>query len=439
MKKRNVILWVLLIVLLVTTVTLDAQEKRVLSVNDCIKIALKNNTDIVSAKSNYRMSKEGLRSAWGNFMPSISAYAQWRRRNEDLIMFRYKELIQSKDSYYYSFSLNQPLFTGFYNYASLKKSKAEEKIYKNYLTATEQQTVLKVKLQYYAVLKAKRLLKVAEEALKTSEEELVRIETMERIGSASRAEVYQQKVRVGENKLVLIEAQNNLSNAKTDLNHTLGIDINTALELEEEALEVQTIDIDFDELIKQALQNRVDYQAAVEKVTSAKSDINIRRSNYYPQMSLNADYNWFDVRFPESYRDLTEFDNYSVSLNISLEIFNGFRTKANINSAKAGLISAEAELEQTKRQVILEVKKAILNLQKAYENIEVTNENLISAEEDYRLASERYKIGAGTLLEQITAESSLTQAKANRIQALYDYKYTLAALDLAVGKLSIIE
>jgi outer membrane protein len=439
MKKRNVISWVLLVVLSVTTVTLEAQEKRVLSLNDCIKIALKNNTDIVSAKSNYQMSKEGLRAAWGNFLPSIDAYGQWRKRNEELIMFRYKDFVRSKDSYYYSFTLRQPLFTGFSNYASLKKNKAEEKMYNNYLTWTEQQTVLKVKLQYYAVLKAKQLLKVAEETFKASEEELVRIETMEKIGSASKAEVYQQKVRVGQYKLALIEAQNNLSNAKTDLNYTLGIDINTVLEPEEESLELQMIEVDFNELINQALQNRVDYRAAIENVKSAKSDITIRKSNYYPQIALDADYNWYDVRFPESAKDLKQFDNYSISLNISVNLFNGLRTKANINSAKAGLISAEAELEQTKRQVNLDVKKAVLNLQKAAENIEVTNENLISAEEDYRLASERYKIGAGTLLEQITAESSLTKAKADRIQALYDYKYTLAALDLVVGRLSIIE
>ena len=68
----------------------------------------------------------------------------------------------------------------------------------------------------------------------------------------------------------------------------------------------------------------------------------------------------------------------------------------------------------------------------------MTDENLVASEEDYRLARERYSIGAGTLLEQITAGISLARSKANRIQALYDYKYTLNALELAVGKLRVI-
>ena len=438
MNRINTILSVLLVVIMATAFQLHAQEKKILSLNDCIKIALKNNTDIVTAKSNYKISQSGLHTAWGNFMPSLSAYGNYRRRSEYFFMIRFDELVKSKKSYSYGLSLSQPLFTGFANYATLKKNKAQTCMYKNYLTWTEQQTVLMVKLQYYEVLKAKHLLKVAEETLKASEEELNRIETMEKIGSISKAEVYQQKVRVGENKLALIEAQNALSNAKADLNYTLGIDINSEFKLEEESLEFQQTDVNFNELIKQALKNRVDYKAAVNNVTSSKADVTINRSYYYPQISLDADYSWFDVRFPEESRSLKEFDSYSISLNVSLSIFNGFQTKSNVNSAKAQLIAAEADLEQAKRQVTLDVKKAILNLQKAAENIEVTNENLISAEEDYRLAKERYKIGAGTLLEQITAEISLTRAKANRIQALYDYKYTLTALDLAIGNLRII-
>jgi outer membrane protein TolC len=307
------------------------------------------------------------------------------------------------------------------------------------LTGTEQEILLQVKSRYYDVIKAKELLKVAEETLSASDEELVRIETMQQIGSVSRAEVYQQKVRVGENKLALIEAQNNLANAKTDLNFTLGIDINTDLEPEDESLEIQSVEFEFEDLIEDALQNRVDYQAAKDNVESAKANITISRSEYYPQLSFNADYNWFDVKFPDSKQDLDEFDSYSFSINMRMNLFNGFRTKSNVSTAKANLISAEAQLEQTKRQVILDVKKALLNIQQSRENIEVTNENLVSSEEDYRLARERYNIGAGTLLEQITSQILLTRAKANRIQALYDFKYSLAALELAVGKLSVVE
>ncbi|MEE4310368.1 MAG: TolC family protein [candidate division KSB1 bacterium] len=437
--NRKIALFAVIIVFIFSgSVKSSAQSEEKVSLEDCIRIALKNNTDIVAAKSNAKIYKSSLISAWGNFLPSISATGQWRTRSEELIMFRYKDFVQSKDSYYYDVNASLPLFTGFSNIGTLKKSKAEARMFDHYLTGTEQEVVLQVKSKYYNVIKTKELLKVAEETLKASEEELTRIETMQRIGSVSRAEVFQQKVRVGENKLALIEAQNALANAKTELNFTLGIDVKRKLVPEQESLEFQKVEYDFDELVEGALKNRVDYLAAKDNVESARADIIINRSSYMPRVSLNANYNWFDIRFPDSKKDLDEFDSYSVSLNLSYSLFDGFSRESNLNRAKASMVSSQAELEQAKRQVIMDVTIALQDLNMAEQNIKVTDENLVASEEDYRLARERYSIGAGTLLEQITAGISLARSKANRIQALYDYKYTLNALELAVGKLRVV-
>jgi len=437
MKKIK--LWSWIIVLIIIPAGLNAQGGKSVSLNECIKIALKNNTQIVSAKSNFMIHKANLRSAWGNFLPQISANAQYRKRSEELIMFRYQDLISSKDSYYYDINVSQPIFSGFRNYANLKKGQLNREMYEYYLVNTEQMIQLEVKSKYYDVIKNKELLEIAQETLKAGEEELERIETMQRVGSVSKAEVFQQKVRVGENRLSLIQAESALTTAKTELNHTLGIDVDTDLQLQEEELNYNKIDFNFDELVEVAFTNRVDYLAVKNKLNSAKYDIMVSRSGYYPQMNLSANYNWFDVNFPQNQRDLNEFDSYSFSVNMSFNIFNQLQTSSNVSVAKATKIAVDAELEQTKRQVKLDVKQAILNLEMAEENINVTNENLVAAEEDYRLAKERYAIGAGTLLEQITSEISLTKAKANRIEALYNYKYNLAALELAVGKLEVID
>ncbi len=413
-----------------------SQEAKKLLLKDCVDIALENNTSIVSAQSFSKMAEARLKSAWGQYMPSIDGYAAWQKLSEDQYNIRFDELVKSNESYYYQFSFSQPIFTGFRNYYNLKSSKAENEYYQNNLSWTKQLVVLEVKLKYFNVLKAIQLLRIAEETLKTSEEELARIEAMEKIGASSRAEVYQQKVRVGEYKLSVIDASNGLINAKTDLNHVLGIDITTPIELvsesTDEGVEIQKIDLD--ESTKEAFQNRLDYKSFQNKLDQSKANVKIQKSSYYPNLSLRANYSWWDVQFPEQKRDITEFDSYTFGLNLSMNIFNGFQTKAGVNSAKAEVVAAEADLEQAKRQVTLDVKKALLDLEKAAENIEVTKENVISAEEDFRLASERYRIGAGTLLDQNTAQTSLTRARVNRIQAIYDYKYALAVLDLALGR-----
>jgi len=415
-----------------------SQETKKLALNDCIQIALENNTSIVAAESYKKMAKAGLKSAWGNFLPEINAYGSWSRKDQEMYNIRFDELVVSKESYYYQFSLSQPIFSGFRNAASLKQSQADNLQYDYNLTWTQQSVVLNVKLYYYNVLKAKQLLSIAEETLQTSQEQLNRIEAMEKIGTSSRAEVYQQKVRVGENKLAAIEAQNNVISAKTDLNHVLGVDITTEIEVVPEDIEaeIEVLKVEFEGALQKALKNRLDYKTFQNKLTKANAGVKLQKSYYYPNVALSASYSWWDVQFPKEKRDVTEFDTYSFGLNVSMNLFNGFKTNAGVNSAKAEVIAAEADLEQAKRQVTLDVRKALLEIENAAEKIQATEENVISAEEDYRLASERFRIGAGTLLDQNTAHTSLNRAKVNRIQAIYDYKYAVAVLDLATGELT---
>jgi outer membrane protein len=438
MKKFRFKIFVFILAISLFGSSLYSQTTKKLSLDDCIKIALKNNTSIVSAKSYSKIAQAGLKSSIGNFLPTIGAYSQWQQREQNMYTIRFDQLVTSKESYYYQVRLDQPIFTGFRNYATLKQSKAENERYKNNLTWTQQTVVLDVKLKYYNVLKNEQLLKVAEDALETSNEELNRIDAMEKIGVVSRAEVYQQKVRVGEYKLALVNARNAVINAKTYVNHTLGIEITEEIDLipEQMDVDVNIVDVDFDKVIEEALQNRLDFKSYQNNLTSTKSNVTIQRSAHMPTISFFGNYSWWDVQFPQSSRDIDEFDTYSFGVSMNLNLFNGLKTSTNIQQAKAQVVAAEADLEQAKRQVILDVKQAVLEIEKAKENIEVTNENINSAEEDYRLASERYRIGAGTLIEQLTAQNSLTRARVNRIQAIYDYKYAITVLDLAIGKLS---
>jgi len=431
--------WILTLVLFFgLSFSLTAQEKKTLTMKDCIQIALENNTSIVSAESYKKMADAGLTSARGNFLPELNFYGQWNRREQEMYTIRFDQLVASKESYAYQFSLSQPIFTGFRNVASLRQGEADRQQYENNLGWTKQSVVLNVKLYYYNVLKAKQLLLVAEEAMRTSLDEMKRIEAMEKIGTSSRAEVYQQKVRVGENKLSVIEAQNSVINAKINLNHILGVDVTNEIDVVPEDLDgdIEALKVDFDQAMEKALANRLDYKSYLNKLTKANAGVMLQRSAYYPSLSFSASYSWWDVQLPEQSRDITEFDTYSLGLNLSMNLFNGFQTKAGVSSAKAEVIAAEADLEQAKRQVTLDVRSALLEIEKAAEKIQATQENVTSAEEDYRLASERFRIGAGTLLDQNTAHTSLNRAKVDRIQAIYDYKYAVAVLDLATGELS---
>ncbi len=81
----------------------------------------------------------------------------------------------------------------------------------------------------------------------------------------------------------------------------------------------------------------------------------------------------------------------------------------------------------------LEGEQAYLGLQLADEQIRVTEKAVGQAEENFELARGRYRVGVGSPLEITDAEVSLANARANYIQAFYNYKIGEAKIDKAMG------
>jgi outer membrane protein TolC len=82
----------------------------------------------------------------------------------------------------------------------------------------------------------------------------------------------------------------------------------------------------------------------------------------------------------------------------------------------------------------LEAEQAFLTLKEADERIRVTEKAVGQAKENFDLASGRYQVGVGFPLEVTDAEVALANARANHIQALYDYKVAEAKIEKATGK-----
>ncbi len=81
----------------------------------------------------------------------------------------------------------------------------------------------------------------------------------------------------------------------------------------------------------------------------------------------------------------------------------------------------------------VEAQQAWLSLREAVERIDVAKEGMASAQEDYNFSKSRYDLGAGTFLDLLNAEVSLSQAKQSYVEAVADAHVAEAALERAVG------
>jgi outer membrane protein TolC len=116
-------------------------------------------------------------------------------------------------------------------------------------------------------------------------------------------------------------------------------------------------------------------------------------------------------------------------------IFDAGLTKSKVRQADASLVKAKEQAKQASDSAALEVRQAYLNMLEGEKRIQTTDVASQKAQEDMFIAQEKYRAGVGTNLDVIDAQLALTQARTNRIQALYDFNVSKAKLDKAVGNM----
>jgi outer membrane protein len=115
-------------------------------------------------------------------------------------------------------------------------------------------------------------------------------------------------------------------------------------------------------------------------------------------------------------------------------IFQGFLTRGQVREAEANLAALEAQRDGLRQQVRLEVDQARLAVRAAKEALIAAGEALENAQVRLRLAEGRYQTGVGSVIELGDAQTALTNAAGQKVQAEYNLAQARAQLLKALGR-----
>jgi TolC family type I secretion outer membrane protein len=318
----------------------------------------------------------------------------------------------------------------------IRAANASEDAWEQNYTSSQQSTILQVQERYFEYLKAQRLLEVQQEAVKSNEEQLKRIESMYEIGSVAQGDVFKQRTVLGNSRITLIGQENAIANARALLNVAMGRDPHGELSVVdfEDSAEKDTYNLDT--VLKTAAEKNPSLKSLEQNMRSAELEAKAAKLNYLPSVTLSASYDRQNPEFNQVYSGFNQNYNLSYGVSLSFNLFNGFSDQAQVERQSLNYQIAKENLLDRQRNLRLEVEQAVLALEAATEITAINEENLKSAEEDLRLAQERYRVGAGTLLDIITAQVNVTNAKATLVNAKYDMMIARAQLKAAMGTLS---
>lgn len=426
------------------TVFVCAQEK-ILSLEECVEIALKQNAEIVMGEFAVKQAGKDVIVAFSNFLPKVSADMGYTHsvagpRTTYRIDTRTGLVVPATSTEETSWSssagvsVSETIFNGGYNFFNLKQSRALKNSMEYSFNDTKQQTIYIVKERYYNLLAAEKLLGVAEETLKSSEESFKRAEMLFEVGKVPKSDVLKAKVQLETDRLGVIEAQNALAIARASLNHVLGFDVNNTIRVVDN-LDVPEIEISYENVIENAFARHPAIRKQEFDLKASRAGIGMAISQYLPSLSVSYAYSWSHKDFNEISHIFDKDYGWYMGATLSLPIFQGFSRYAYFGKARLAHMSNKEALAQVKREVALEVQQAYFEVQQAKKKIAVTNDAVEAAEEDLRLNKEKYNLGAGTMLDLIDAQVSNTSAQSDHIQALYNYKYAIARLEKSMGML----
>jgi outer membrane protein len=386
-----------------------------------------------------QISDANLTTAYGNFIPSLSASASMGRSGSTTTTV-VGDIINANGSVSAGLSANVTLFDGFRNTSSLNRATSAADAAAFNFAKQKQSTVLAVEQSYLTVLRNQQLLTVSQENLKRSQQQLSRIEESNKVGALAKSDVYRQQVQTATDELALINAQSNYDNSKQDMLYLLALDVTMDYNFEDPSVLQQIAGLisdslhqeyaDYNKLVQEALESRPDYQSSLLARKISENDLSISRSGHYPSLSLGTGYSLGGQNFGT----MSDSKSWNWRLSMSIPIFSGFQTSTAVQTSQLNLELAEQQLEQAKRSVAKDVKYALLSLETARKRYDVSLKNMKSAEEDRRIAEERYNLGSNTLLDLLVATANYTQAISNKVSSSYDFVYAKLQFRIAVGR-----
>jgi len=334
----------------------------------------------------------------------------------------------TKENWRAAVSLVQPLYNGGrerlnIEIADIGRSASEETV-----EHARQRVLFGVTKAYYDLVLAKAALTVSRETVQIAEASARQIRSRFEGGATVKSDLLQAEVRLAALREEAIRADQAVRVAAIVLRHAIGLDepVDVSESLTPSGPSAQAPDA----AVPKALEARPDFRALEAELRKADAHIQLAKSAYLPTFNVQTSYELNNTA-PFS----PNGSNNYVALGLfSFNLFNGLGDAAAIRRARAQQDKARELLEAKRREIEVEVVEASYGLTAARERIAVSESAVAQAEENLRITRNRYNSGIASVLDLLTAELVLNQAKQNRTRALYDERIGLAKVQLVTGQ-----
>jgi outer membrane protein len=397
-----------------------------------VAFALQNNFAIRQARERIRQQEGVVIEVSAREIPNVAANASYQRNDTALS----QAFPPSDRNWQINLTASQVLYAGGGVRSAVKSAKLAREAALLDLQAVINDALLQVRTNFYSVILAREQIKVQQSNLELLQQQLKTVTDRYEAGTVSSFEKLRAQVAVANAQVPLITANNNFRLAIESLRQSLGFTTSTPEALRKVPEFVGTLDFtpvtfDLQAAFDAAHANRPDVERLAKLAAAREESVTTARSGYYPNVSA---FGGWALRkgAGNAFRDSE--DGWLVGVQSQWNIFDGRATAGRVVQARSALEQSRLVVTEAQLAAEVEVRRAYSSWQQATELAEASKLVVEQATEAVRLANARYGAGTATQLDVLQAQTDLTTARTNQIQAYYGYNVAVAALRKAMGQ-----
>lgn len=418
-----------------------------LFLRDAIALAEEHNPEYRKVRSQIDLAEVEQRQAWGAMLPSLrlnlssgfsnsqrlSAFDNFGRplENEEVTKFTSSSSSQS-------ISLTElTLFDGGANLADLRASRATLRGTESRLEAERARLHAELARRYYDALRAERGIALEQRLLETAREQFAVSEQLLRVAVTNPVDVIGAEVDVARQEQALQKARGDARSAKLLLQREIGLtgEADFVLGGDADERDADPANLDVEALAIRARQLNPEIHRLEHEVNAADHRVRSQWAARLPTLTASAGFaRDFSGR---DYTGLSEFDPrdqaFSVRFNLSLPLFDQFRTSYAIAQARVQRSAAEEDLRAGRLRIEQEVRTAVLDLENAHSAWTLATRTAELSAQRLEMAREQYGLGTITYTELQNVFQDSAQADRDALTARYDFSKAMATLRERVG------
>jgi outer membrane protein len=410
-------------------------DAKPISLDEAVRLAQVNQPQTVSARNALRTGESSVRTQLLGYLPQPSlGMSASQRGGTQIVQGVPLPLTGNPWSYSRSLSFGTvTLFDGGSRWNNYRSAQANLNVSEASLVTSSYGVALNVKTSYYAILSAREQQSAAERQLEQAQQQL-RVSTAKMAaGSATRTDSLSGAIAVANAKQAILNAQNALLNANAQLTRYVATPF-TVTAMPADTADIAPIGVDDAALLTMALEGPSVKQTNAA-LAAAQATQRAAKAPYLPTITMNGSYGQTPLASKTfDWGSGTSSTSTSLGFNVNYPLFDGYRREQTLVSARVGLENAEANLRDAKFLAQQNLTTQLNTYRTALLSIDLSKLNIQASEENLRVVQQQYNLGTKQLLDLLTAQTSLDNARTSLITARQNARLAKANIESIIGR-----